>query len=127
MPYETEPEWEIKWGDGHSIIKYCWSVTDVLEYCGRMLYGNDLIEVLFLSIREASSGAPDGLGEDYLHDPSKKPEWIMKYVDKDGAVSCRLLESKHELFGMLIAHVRLGAGLIEVRPVSNANPVLGNE
>jgi hypothetical protein len=124
MPHEPEPEWEIECGDpGNTLIKYCWSPTDVLEYCGCLLYGNNLIEVLFLRIREASSGAPGSLGDTYAPEPSKKPEWIMKSFDANGQTSCRLLESKHELFGMLIAHVRLGAGLIEVRHVTNAGEI----
>ena len=82
-----------------------------------------MVEVIFLSIRKASSGAPEGLGDTYAPEPSKKPEWIMKSFDANGQRSCRLLESKHELFGILIAHVRLGAGLIEVRHVTNAGEI----
>jgi hypothetical protein len=123
MTMSFELQWEVHAGDpGNSFTDYCSSPTEILELCGRLLYGNTLFDVLFLSIREMSFTKPDTLGETFSPIPDKKPEWIMKAVDRDGSLSCRQLESKYELFGMLIADVRRQAKFIEVRHISNACP-----
>jgi hypothetical protein len=67
------PDWEIcSGGIGDSLTKYCVTPIEVLEYCGRLLYGQNLFEVLFFSIREMSSGSPETLGYEYPLDPARK-------------------------------------------------------
>lgn len=121
MTSPLQLRWEVHAGDpGNSFTDYCTSPTEVLELCGRLLYGNTLFDVLFLSIREMSFTKPGTLGHTFTPILGKKPEWIMKAVDRDGRLSCRQLESKYELFGMLIADVRREARFMEVRHISNA-------
>jgi hypothetical protein len=123
MATPLELKWEVHAGDsGNSFSDYCSSQTEILELCGRLLYGNTLFDVLFLSIREMSFTEQDTLGYEFSAIPGKKPDWIMKAIGHDGTSSCRQLESKYELFGMLIADVRRGAKFIEVRHISNACP-----
>jgi hypothetical protein len=123
MGTPLELQWEVHASDpGHSFTDYCSSPTEILELCGRLLYGNTLFDVLFLTIQEMSFIKPDTLADTFSPIPDKKPEWIVKVVDGDGRLFCRQLESKYELFGVLIADVLREAQFIEVRHISNACP-----
>ena len=114
-------EWEIFCGNpGNNVVEYGDNISEVLDFCGRVLYGNTLFDVLLLKIPRMEPNHPDTLGYEYDPVPDKQPEWVMKTLMRDGEVRCRLLENKHELFGMLIAELKMGTSYIEVCHISNA-------
>ena len=114
--------WEIYCGDpGNGITHFSSTPSEILEYCGRLLYGHDLFEIIFMRIRRVEANQPESLGGTYPALPDKAPNWIMHTLGNDGKIACRQLETKHELFAMIIADLRLGASIIEVRHITNAS------
>lgn len=116
-------EWDLSCSDPDisEISKYFWAADELLDYCGELLYGQRLFPVMHLLIRRAEAYNIDGLGDGYRPEPGKKLEWLFKAF-RGGQVSCRQLETKHEVFGMLIAEIRLGAAVVEVRHKSLIAP-----
>src|SRR5260221_5405377 len=109
--------WEVSCGDpGNTVARIFETPSDVLEFCGKLLYGNldFLFEICRLDIRVMETGDIPNLGEGYTPQPGIDPHWTLRARMPDGTVSCRLLETKHELFGMLIADLNRGATVIQI-------------
>lgn len=113
--------YEIYCGDtGNSFTDYAYTVAELMDHCGKLLWGQNLFEVLLMRIRRVEADQPDSLGDTYPQRPDKQPEWIMHILPTDGEVRCRQLESRHEVFAMIVAELALGANMIEVRHITNA-------
>ena len=108
------PLWEVLGGEqGAEITQYCFDTDEVLDFCGRMLYGNSLFRVSILQIRHIDSPA-ETEGMFSTERNGKRYKWYMKTVRRGKPRPERYLDHTHELFGMLIAELRQGAEHIEV-------------
>ena len=105
-------QWEVSCGDpGNNVAGHFETASEALEFCGKLLYGNldFLFEIYRLELRRMLPGSAHAPEPEYEHNPDLGPQWDMKVQAADGTYSSRLLETRHELFGMLIAEVKLGA------------------
>ena len=104
----NELQWEVSAGAGpdNLVCNYLCGADDAVDFCGRLLYGNTIFPVLYLSVRNLTYD-PKGSGPNPER-PDGTTSWVMRTVDKDGRWRERRLATKHELFAMLVAEVALG-------------------
>jgi hypothetical protein len=104
-------DWEVVCGDAaNHVIHFFDSPSDALEHCGRLLYGN--MEFLFESIciRLLTAEKEEPLNSaSFASPPGADSHWTLQAQTQDGHITRRRLDSKHELFGMLIAEMKRGA------------------
>jgi len=111
--------WEITFGcPGNEVGRYFETVDETLEYCGRVFYANSLFDLLRMRVRHLDGDVPkawsDPWDDKYPAASESPAEWGMAILSNDGRVRCRQLENKHEVFGMLMAELKLGSVLIQV-------------
>ena len=126
LPADYDPErWHVQVCGlpGENFDQYFYETKDLLELCGRALYGNSLFEqLLLLRICHRNQAKREFLGYEYVPIDGVKVEWKMKSLDAHGSVSYRLFESRHEAFAMLVAQIKLGATIVEVYRKDNCCP-----
>lgn len=111
------PLWEINCGGpGNVVVLFGHTVSEVMDQCGHLLYANLewLIDLHHLEIRLMEPGEIKNLGDGYEPIEGVNPVWLLRALSRDGTVSVRQLESKSELFGMLLADLKRGAIHIHV-------------
>lgn len=108
-------QWEVFTGcHGAQVFDYFKDTDGALDFCGRILYGNSLFDLLLLRVRRVG-GKRTGEDDEFCARVAEATTWVMRIFEEDGGFRDRQLATKHELFAMLIAELRLGASLIEVR------------
>jgi hypothetical protein len=113
-------KWEVRAGcPGTDVVQYCANTDEALDFCGRLLYANSLFSLLLLRVRRVEANQPEFLGDEFSVGLKRSTEWVMRIAESSGGFRERQLASKHELFAMLIAELRLGCTQLEVRHISN--------
>ncbi len=114
---KMELQWEVCCGDlGNTITHYFCTSSEVLDFCGQIFYANFdfLFDVVTLDIRYMDSMADDFPEEYYTAKYGDEYLWRLLSRSEEGPISCRLLETTHDLFGMLIAEIKRGATRVHI-------------
>ena len=91
--------------------EYCDTVDEVLDFVGRLLYGNVLFETSLVMITDLNT-------EKFSFPETKHQDlgrtWLLESKQGDQLQPARWLTHRHDVFGMLIAELRQGADHIAV-------------
>ena len=109
-----EFRWEVTGRDhGAEVTETCDDINQVLDFCGRLLYGNSVFVVTLLQVRhEEAEGEMSGWAAPECD--ARTYKWVMKPLRQGQARPARFFDHTHDLFGMLIAELRQGSDHIEI-------------
>jgi hypothetical protein len=116
-PIHPNAEWIIEFGgepDTVTVEEECASVPELLEKCGRALYGDEPFKVLSIRLFHESKYEQELLGYTFKSTEGREVEWLLKSLGPKDELSCRFLEAKHEAFAMIIAEMRRGSKYVEL-------------